>query len=124
MCIYATTSSLSNRNVKIASERCLAQRLHRYCELFMNTNPFRVCVCFNVNAHSKHTVSTSTHTHCNTLYVNMYVGHIYRISGSSWYLHLKVNLNQFPCSVGDACLKDFWLIERVSSTLFNHPSEG
>lgn len=53
------------------SERCLAQRLHCYCELFMNTNSLRVCVfvCFNVKNMSRlivYTVSTSTHTaiHC------------------------------------------------------------
>ncbi len=76
-CIYATTWSLSNRNVTFASERCLAQRLHRYCELFMNTKPFQsacVCVWFNVKNMSR--LSLHLYTHSNTLYVNMNVGHI------------------------------------------------
>ncbi len=60
-----------------ASERCLARRLHRYCELFMNTKPFQsacVCVWFNVKNMSR--LSLHLYTHSNTLYVNMNVGHI------------------------------------------------
>lgn len=107
-----------------ASERCLAQRLHRYCELFMNTKPFQcVCVCFNVKNMSRLIVYTqSPPLHTQQYTVCKYVCWSYnRVSGSSWYLHLKVNLNQFPCPVGDACLNDFWLIQRVQ-TPFNLPS--
>lgn len=83
-CIYATTWVWATEMWSLrvcASERCLEQRLHHYCELFMNTKPFqRMCVHFNVKNMSRLIVythvSASSHIHSSTLYVNMYVGHI------------------------------------------------
>ncbi len=126
-CIYATTSSLNNRNVKFASVCEWAVPCTAATPLLWTIYEHKTlseCVCvLNVKNMSRLIVYTqSPPLHTQQYTVCKYVCWSYnRVSGSSWYLHLKVNLNQFPCPVGDARLNDFWLIQRVS-TLFNLPS--
>lgn len=84
-------------------------------------NPFRECVWFNVENMSRlivYTRSPLPHIYTQQYTVCKYVCWSHnRIAWSSWYLHLKVNLNQFLYPV-DGCLNDFWLIGQVSA-LFN-----